>query len=312
MRRRDDRATFLAWYPSAWRERYGDELVAMVDDVRAEGPLPRGFGWSLVVGGLRERVRESGVVGDRGGAPARVRAGSLVVLSAWGLMMLCGASIAKAQEHFAQSMPAGQRTVAQVAIDVVSVAGVVGVLLVVAGALAALPSFVGFLRRGGWPQVRRRVTAASLLTLVLAACLVGLSGWAHGLTSQQRNGASAEYSAAFVAVALFVAVTLLAWQLVAIRCASVITFTPRLLRVESALAYALTMVMVVVTAGTVTWWAQVARHAPWFVQGSARGVMVSGVSWRLVLTASMMTLSSALAIAGTTRIARSTLGRARA
>ena len=67
--------------------------------------------------------------------------------------------------------------------------------------------------------------------------------------------------------------------------------------------------MVVVTAGTITWWVQVALHAPWFVQGSARGVAASGVDWRLVLTAAMMTLSSVAGLAGVTRIARSTLGR---
>jgi len=47
-----DSTRLLAWYPSTWRERYGDELAAMVDDARADGTLPRGYGWSLVVGGL--------------------------------------------------------------------------------------------------------------------------------------------------------------------------------------------------------------------------------------------------------------------
>ena len=305
-----DSTRLLAWYPSTWRERYGDELAAMVDDARADGTLPRGYGWSLVVGGLRERARESGVVGDRRSAPERARAGSLVILSAWGLMMLCGASVVKLQEHFAQAMPAGQRAVAQIAMDVVSVAGVVGVVLVAAGALIALPSFVALLRRGGWAQVSRRVTTASLLSLALALCLVALSGWAHHLTNQQRNGTNAAYGVAFVALALLVAATLLAWLLVAIRCAHVITLSPRLLRVECSLAYALAAAMVVVTAGTITWWVQVALHAPWFVQGTTRGVGASGVDWRLVITAALMTLSSAVGLAGATTIGRSTLGRA--
>jgi hypothetical protein len=47
----------LRWYPRAWRERYGDEFLAMVED-GLDGRRP---GWRLrfgVVGaGLRERAR---------------------------------------------------------------------------------------------------------------------------------------------------------------------------------------------------------------------------------------------------------------
>jgi len=46
------------------------------------------------------------------------------------------------------------------------------------------------------------------------------------------------------------------------------------------------------------------------VQGTPRGVGASGVDWRLVITAALMTLSSAVGLAGATTIGRSTLGRA--
>lgn len=43
MRSRDDRATratrVLRWYPTAWRERYGAELVALLDDTHADASL---------------------------------------------------------------------------------------------------------------------------------------------------------------------------------------------------------------------------------------------------------------------------------
>ena len=50
----------LRWYPRAWRERYGEEFLAMVEDT-LDGGRP---GWRLRLGviwaGLRERGRRAG------------------------------------------------------------------------------------------------------------------------------------------------------------------------------------------------------------------------------------------------------------
>jgi hypothetical protein len=54
-------ATLLRWYPRAWRDRYGEELLALIQDTLEEGhpawQLRLGVAW----GGLRERGL---VVGD--------------------------------------------------------------------------------------------------------------------------------------------------------------------------------------------------------------------------------------------------------
>jgi len=47
----------LRWYPVAWRRRYGEELVAMLDDTYGDDKLPGRARLSLVRSGLMERIR---------------------------------------------------------------------------------------------------------------------------------------------------------------------------------------------------------------------------------------------------------------
>jgi hypothetical protein len=47
----------LRWYPSAWRRRYGQELVALLEDTYGDQPLPLRCQLSLIHSGTRERVR---------------------------------------------------------------------------------------------------------------------------------------------------------------------------------------------------------------------------------------------------------------
>jgi len=49
----------LRWYPAAWRQRYGEELIAMLDDTHGNDKLPRRARMSLRRSGLIERIRLS-------------------------------------------------------------------------------------------------------------------------------------------------------------------------------------------------------------------------------------------------------------
>jgi hypothetical protein len=51
-----DAKRVLRWYPAAWRRRYGEELIAMLDDTYGEGQLGFGVRMSLVRSGLMERI----------------------------------------------------------------------------------------------------------------------------------------------------------------------------------------------------------------------------------------------------------------
>jgi hypothetical protein len=52
-----DARRVLRWYPAAWRRRYGEELIAMLDDTHGHDELPRRTRMSLIRSGLTERVR---------------------------------------------------------------------------------------------------------------------------------------------------------------------------------------------------------------------------------------------------------------
>jgi hypothetical protein len=52
-----DASRVLRWYPAAWRRRYGDELIAMLDDTYGEGHLGLRVRMSLLRSGVRERIR---------------------------------------------------------------------------------------------------------------------------------------------------------------------------------------------------------------------------------------------------------------
>ena len=124
----------LRWYPRPWRTRYGVELTALLDEEYGD-KLPRKVRLGLVTGGLQQRARQSGLVGDSVSAADGMRAGALVVLAAWTAFVIAGASFAKFSEQFDEALPhsSGVHRVPDLAFTVLqTVAGVAG-LLVVAG-----------------------------------------------------------------------------------------------------------------------------------------------------------------------------------
>jgi hypothetical protein len=56
MNPRDARGV-LRWYPAAWRRRYGQELIAMLDDTHGNDKLPQRARMSLLRSGLVQRIR---------------------------------------------------------------------------------------------------------------------------------------------------------------------------------------------------------------------------------------------------------------
>jgi hypothetical protein len=52
-----DAKRVLRWYPAAWRRRYGEELIAMLDDTYDQDKLPRRARIALLRSGLVERIR---------------------------------------------------------------------------------------------------------------------------------------------------------------------------------------------------------------------------------------------------------------
>lgn len=294
----------LRWYPPAWRARYGSELCALLDDEYA-GLLPAKVRLGLITGGLRERARQSGLTGDSAPAEDRLRAGALVAFGAWVAFVVAGASFAKFSEHFDQALPhnAGAHRLADVAFSLLQAVAAVTGLLVVAGALIAMPAFSRLLRASGWSSLRGHLLRAIACTAVALGVTVALVVSGHHLAPVQRNGGVRWYGVLFLGWALLVAATLALWGVVAVAAAMRVTLSAAVLRVEAGLAFAVTGAMAVMLGATALWWAAMASHAPAFLSASPAGAQRSPWDAWLVGTVALMSLATAGAIAGSTRAA---------
>ena len=292
----------LRWYPQSWRARYGEELIALLDD-EYEGHLPALVHFGLVTGGLRQRARQSGLTGDSAPAAQGVRAGALVVLAAWVAFAIAGVSFAKFSEHFDEALPhnmSAHRLTDLAFTGLQTVAGVASVLVVV-GALLALPALVRYLRAGGWSSVRGHFLRALACTGLTVAFTVPLVLWAHHLTPHQRNGGLHLYGTLFLIWAALIVTTLTLWTVVTIVVGSHVVFSKAILTAEAILAVVIAVAMVVMVGATAVWWGAMAKDAPAFLNASPGGVPGSPWDVWLVATVALMVLAIGAAGAGVVR-----------
>jgi hypothetical protein len=235
-RRPVDLTKLLRWHPVQWRERYGDELVALMEDSLHDRRPSLQLRVTTVWSGLREHGYQTGLIGDQRSAALRLRAGSLLILSSWTAFMLAGASFSKLSEHFSGAMPLGSSGPAQAAFDVVSTLGVAGITVVLIGAGVAMPPIVVYLRLHRWTAIRRPAIAAMTSSLFTASAALTVGLWAHHFSTAQRNGGSALYSLVIVILALSAAVTLSLWTRVVTAIATLVAFDRLILRCEAVLA----------------------------------------------------------------------------
>jgi hypothetical protein len=290
-------ALLLRMYPSAWRERYGEELEDLIVEASDGERVPWRMRADVALGAGRERLRAAGLVGG-GGPGERVRGGLLLVLCAWALFVVAGVGVQKFSEHWQDATPAGSRALAAVGFDALVIAAVCGSMLVAAGIGLAIAQVATFLRVGGWPALRRRVVTAVLLTGVAIAATIALVIWAHGLTGRQRDGHDSAYAMAFVTWALLAAASLLAWVAAAVATARRLELAAATLRAQAWIACGVVVAMGAMTAATAVWWAALADHAPWFLAGRPVGSNASPLAPELLVAAMLMMLATVLGAAG--------------
>lgn len=287
------------------RARYGEELIALLDD-EYDGHPPTLVHLGLVTGGLRQRARQSGLIGDSAPAAAGVRAGELVVLAAWVAFVIAGASFAKFSEHFDEALPHSMSAhrLTDLAFTVLqSVAGVASILVLV-GALLAVPAFVRYLRADGWQSVRGHFLRALACTGLTVAVTAPLVVWAHHLTPHQRNGGLHLYGTLFLIWAALIVMTLTLWTVFAIVASSRIVFSKAILTAEAILAVVIAVAMVVMVGATAVWWGAMAKDAPAFLNASPGGVPGSPWDVWLVATMALMVVAIGTAAVGVVREAR--------
>ncbi|HEY4929175.1 MAG TPA: hypothetical protein VIH95_08480 [Acidimicrobiales bacterium] len=302
---RDDLAGLLRWYPPAWRDRYGTELVALMeDDLDGRRPSLR-YRASMTTSGLRQRARSAGLAGDGAAPEVRVRVGALVVLVSWAALLLGGAAFAKFSEHYSDAVLSPGHPVAVRAYDAVMAIAVVGALLVLVGVAVALPAALRFLRVGGWSSVRRPFVTAAVLTVVAVLATADVGAWAHHLTFHQRNGGDGIYGFAILDWALLTAGTLGAWTWAGIRTARRIELDRSTLRIEAFLAVDVAAVVEVTSVAIGVWWVAMAHGASWFLAGTRPGTHPSPVTVQLVVIEGWLLAATTVALFGATRVIRS-------
>jgi hypothetical protein len=298
-----DRSTrLLRWYPAAWRQRHGDEMVAFMEDSYGDGPVPTRVRLDMARGALAEHGAQMGL-GGRNRSPAeRLRGGAFLVLSAWGFFVVGGSVFAKATEGWKSGRSPFTHGPAAAAFTGVLAAAVAGAAVIVVAVAVVLPAFVRHLRAGGWSDLRRPILGAAAVTLVTTVVGSGVVVWAHHLTFVERNGGYWPYGTAFLLLgALFVA-TVAAWTVAACRTVVRLELPGPVLRTEGVLALVLTTVMAALLSGTIVWWATVAADGPRFLSGSPPGPSTSPVTPNLLIAGLCMGAGLALAVRGAGRV----------
>ena len=297
--------SLLRWYPARWRDRYGDELAAMIeDDLGGETPTLR-YRLAIARSGLNERMRDAGLVGDSASPSERVRGGALTVLCAFALFVVSGIGFAKVSEHWDQSIRGGARHLPAVSFNLLGSLAVVCGVAVVLAAVALLPTFVQFLRSGGWQAIRRRVWWAVAATVAASAAIGGLAIWARHLTNHQRNVGFGWYQVAFVIAAILFATTVATWTAVAVATTRRINIGLGQLKFVGILAISVAACMPIMTAAAAVWWGSMATTAPWFLAGTPVGSSASPWATNLLGVLIVMAVASGTGVAGSARVLRS-------
>ncbi len=298
----------LRWYPPQWRERYGDEMTALLQDRYANAAdMPRRDRWGLVRSGVAERARATGLIGSHENAAERLRSGSVLVLCGWALFLVALAIFGKATDNWLTGTPRSGRWLAVSGFDALTVAAAAGCALVLAAALCALPAFGRLLRNDGWNSVRGPVSRAVVSAAVALTLFGGTVTWAHHLSRHDRNGGLLVYSILFVVVGLAAVVAIGCATAAAIAVARRIDLPVRSLRALGLMASGLCGLMVLVAAGFTAWWAAEASHAPRVLAqsiGNGLPFSSSALPPGLLAAGLLMVAGLVLALAGTVRMAR--------
>ncbi len=286
----------LRVYPPAWRERYGPELLAVLEAESGSGRIALRSAVDVIGAGLLQRLRSAGLLGDELPPALRARAGLLLVLSSWSVFVVAGIGLQKTAEHWQAVTPAGRQDLPAAAFGGVVVGAAIGSGAVLLAILLATRPLLRLLHSGGWNRLRRTVLFALLCSGLTAATLTGVAVWAHQLTDTQRNGGNWLYGAAFLLLAACAVCSIAAWTRAAVITAKQLILSRTTLRLETFLAAAVTLTMVTMTGATAIWWASVAAASPTFFG--------SGVPWNMLAVVLTMLAASTFATGGVVRSVR--------
>ena len=278
-------------------------LEGLIVEVSGGGRVPWRTRLDVASSGGRERLRAAGL-GPEGPPRERVRASLLAVLCAWALFVVGGLIVQKFSEHWQSATPADSRSLPSAAFAVLVIAAACGAAMVLVAVAAAVPSFITFLRAGGWSAVRRRVRDAALLTVLSLGAGTGLVAWAATLGPAQREGGDLAYGVAAVATGLLACACLTAWTAAAFACGRRLRLPARTLRLQGRLCAAIVATMTAMTGATIVWWVALARSPQSFLTGASPGRADSTLPAQLVLATAIMVVATLVAATAARRALR--------
>jgi hypothetical protein len=240
--------SLLRWYPRSWRERYGEELLALIQDNLDEGRPTWRLQLSVIWGGLRERGR---VARHAAAAPFRhpdwpARSGTILVAG-----LVCAV------------LPAGltspSRAWQAVALDAALAAIALTGAIVLVDGLVALPALVRFLRAGGGPKIWRRAGWAAGATVVAGGGLAGLTVFGGPLSPAQLRASSAYWTGVLV-TGLVATAAIGLWTSTATAAARHLMLARRVQAAQLVLGAVIPTAVTAVVVTLSLWW--------WVTQGS--------------------------------------------
>lgn len=298
MSRHDGVGRWLLCYPPKWRERYGQELQELILATSGPGPLSWRVRADLLRAGARERLLSLGF-GGAGVPPARkARAGVLLVLCAWALMLVGGSITQRFSENWREVTPAVDQGLPGGSYDALIVAATLAGLCVLAGIALVLPRFLALLRSGGWSGLRAPVARALEATALAALATLAVYFWSRQLDPAQRNGHDLAYAIGFLVWGIAGVACLATWTAVAVKAAGRIELGDRLLKMLSALSVGAACCMTASTIAAALWWGGLARSAPWALSDTSIGSPAAPLTVPLLVAGLLMTLASCIAIGG--------------
>jgi hypothetical protein len=262
----------LRWYPRTWRERYGEELLALIQDTLDEGRPTWRLRLSVAWGGLRERVHQA----VRAGTAAAKRTST-----GWLITVVAAMILGSLPWDLKASLPPARAWQKTASFDALVGAFAVTGVVVLASGLVAAPAFIAFLREGGWQQIRRRVAWAAGATVAAGGGLAGLFLAERSMSSAQVNHSWA-YGIGVVATTAALVVASGLW-------ASAVTATAKHLKLAARaraaqpllVAVALTAAQAILPANLI-WLAATQSSLPWLVVGVTNLALVGFVTPRSI------------------------------
>jgi hypothetical protein len=265
-------ARLLRWYPRAWRERYGEELLALIQDTLDEGRPTWRLRLGVVRGGLRERVHQA----VRAGTAAAKRTSTGWLITVVAAMILGGLPW-----ELKASLPPARAWQKTAAFDALVGAFAVTGVVVLASGLVAAPAFIAFLREGGWQQIRRRVAWAAGATVAAGGGPAGLFLAERSMSSAQVNHSWA-YGIGVVATTAALVVASGLWASAITATAKHLKLATRARAAQPLLAAVTLSAAQAILPANLIWLAATQSSLPWLVVGVTDLALVGFVTPRSI------------------------------